>query len=82
MPLKRDSSESESLTPPPDEPQKKKQKRTHSESAIPEPTDQFQQITKPEFVDRYRVEGTLDVYYQPEVGLQTGVTHTESSSSR
>jgi hypothetical protein len=82
MPPKREPSESESLTPSPDEPQKKKQKTTPSKSAISEPIDQFQQITKPEFVDRYRVDGTLDVYYQPEVGLRTDAAHTEGSSSR
>jgi len=69
MSTKREASES--LTPPPAEPKAKKQKTTPKKSAIPEPTDRFQQITKPEFVDRCRVDGTLDVYYQPEVGPRT-----------
>ena len=65
-------SSSGSLTPPPEEPKAKKQKtKPKSSSGKPAPDDTWQQITKPEFVDRYRVEGAEDVYYQPEVGRRS-----------
>lgn len=76
MPTKRDheaaksGSSSESLSPVPEESKKKKLKTKVEVSADePAPSDAWQQITKPEFVDRYRVEGAQDVYYQSEVGL-------------
>jgi hypothetical protein len=63
-------SSSVSLSPPPEEPKAKRTKtKPKSSSGKPAPNDIWQQITKPEFVDRYRVEGVQDVYYQPEVGL-------------
>jgi hypothetical protein len=72
MPPKRrpSVSSSGSLSPPPEEPKAKKTKTKSKLSSVkPAPDDTWQQITKPEFVDRYRVEGAQDVYYQPEVGL-------------
>jgi len=63
-------SSSGSLSPPPEEPKAKKQKTKPKPSiGKPAPDDTWQQITRPEFVDRYRMEGAQDVYYQPEVGL-------------
>lgn len=63
MPTKRAalSAESSSLTPPPTKLAKRK--------AIAEASDEFQQVTLPTIVDRYRVEGLVggDVYYQPDV---------------
>ena len=47
---------------------KKQKSKPKSSSGKPAPDDTWQQITKPEFVDRYRIEGAQDVYYQPEVG--------------
>jgi len=77
MPPKRRPSESGSvsssgsLTPSPEEPKVKKQKtKPKRASGKPAPDDTWEQITKPEFVDRYRVEGAEDVYYQPEVGCR------------
>jgi len=86
MPPKRrpSVSGSGSLSPPPDEPKAKKQKpKPKSSSGKPAPDDTWQQITKPEFVDRYRVEGVQDVYYQSEVGLpvQRRYGDAEDSSS-
>jgi hypothetical protein len=77
-------SSSGSLSPPPEEAKAKKQKtKPKSSSGKPAPDDTWQQITKPEFVDRYRVEGAQDVYYQSEVGLpmQTDQGDAEDSSS-
>ena len=71
MPPKRrpSASGSGSLSPPSEEPKAKKTKtKPKSSSGKPAPDDTWQQITKPEFVDRYRVEGSQDVFYQPEVG--------------
>lgn len=77
MPAKRrasgssSASASVSLSPVPEEPKIKKRKskaQLPAAKLVPVPSDTWQQITKPEFVDRYRVEGAQDVYYQPEVG--------------
>jgi hypothetical protein len=78
------ASSSGSLSPPPEEPKAKKRKtKAKSSSGKPAPDDTWQQITRPEFVDRYRVEGAQDVYYQLEVGLpmQTDQEDSEFSSS-
>jgi len=76
MPAKRNhsASGSDSLSPPPVEPKAKKSKsgmkpKRSLSSGEAAPSDEFQQITKPDFVDRYRVTGAQDVYYQPEVGI-------------
>ena len=76
MPVKRDhsASGSDSLSPPPAEPKAKKSKsgmkpKKSLSSGEAAPSDEFQQITKPDFVDRYRVTGAQEVYYQPEVGI-------------
>jgi hypothetical protein len=76
------ASRSGSLSPPPEEPKAKKQKTKPKSSIVkPAPDDIWQQITKPEFVDRYRVEGAQDVYYQSEVGLPMQTGDAEDSSS-
>ena len=76
MPAKRNhsASGSDSLSPPPVEPKAKKSKsgmkpKRSLSSGEAAPSDEFQQITKPDFVDRYRVNRAQDVYYQPEVGM-------------
>jgi len=85
MPTKRQAkrqaaaSSSSSLSPPPSKAAKRK--------ATPGPTDEFQQVTLPSFVDRYRVEGLGyggDVNYQPGVGLChiEGTTRLMNSSFR
>ncbi|OCF76365.1 hypothetical protein I204_03665 [Kwoniella mangroviensis CBS 8886] len=63
---------SSSLSPPPPT-SKMFKKSTSSNKAKPqtrhEPTDEFQQVTLPSFVDRWRVEDLGyggDVYYQPQ----------------
>jgi hypothetical protein len=73
------SSKESSLSPPPDIVSKKRRINTtkpsstskpRSKSKVPAPTDEFQQVTKAEFVNRYRVDGLgEDVYYQSDVGL-------------
>jgi hypothetical protein len=75
-------SSSGSLSPPPEEPQAKKRKtKPKSLSGKPATDDIWQQITKPEFVDRYRVEGAQDVYYQPEVGLPVRSKYRDAKDS-
>lgn len=64
-------SSSSSLSPPPDTDAGRPKKKART-SEIPKPTDEFQQVTRPAFVDRYRVEGLGrggDVFYQPDVCL-------------
>ncbi|WWC93990.1 hypothetical protein V866_000828 [Kwoniella sp. B9012] len=63
---------SSSLSPPPST-AKKSKKSTSTNKAKPqirhEPTDEFQQVSLPSFVDNWKVEGMGyggDVYYQPE----------------
>lgn len=64
MPVKFQASSS-SLSPPPTK--KGSKRKLHAG-----PTDEFQQVSLPTFVDRYRVEGIGyggDVFYQPDVAL-------------
>jgi hypothetical protein len=65
--VKRDRSSSSTLSPPPT----RRRKDPPKEAEIAEKnTDEFQQVTLPSFVDRYRVEGLGyggDVYYQSDV---------------
>lgn len=71
MPVKKRQASTESLTPPPVEPRETVNKRRKAPKAsVPEPTDEFQQVTKPDFVDRYRMRELSsggDVYYQSDV---------------
>jgi hypothetical protein len=70
MPGKRSNTDSLTLPPLEEEAVKTKRQKTTkpvSKKAIHEPTDEFQQVTKSDFVNRYRVEGARDVYYQPNV---------------
>jgi hypothetical protein len=74
MPVKRQASDSGSslsdLSPPPEKPRKKakaSRPKSKSKSKIPAPTDEFQQVSKSDFVDRYRVDGLDDVFYQADV---------------
>ena len=46
-----------------------------------EPTDEFQQVSKPDFVDAFRVKGLGyggDVFYQPQVGGPRQIAYTSS----
>ncbi|WVR07205.1 hypothetical protein IAU60_004246 [Kwoniella sp. DSM 27419] len=81
MPTRRRASSS-SLSPPPrsnqeDRVTKKARANAASTKNRPqtrhEPTDEFQQVTKPDFVDRYRTELGYggDVYYQPNFIAKT-----------
>lgn len=83
MPSKRRHSSSSSLSPIPDTVEIKKKPKVQkvqkaqksvtgkaTGTGISPPTDEFQQVTKPDFVDRYRLKDLGyggDVYYQPDV---------------
>nr|XP_019046099.1 hypothetical protein I302_04839 [Kwoniella bestiolae CBS 10118]OCF25029.1 hypothetical protein I302_04839 [Kwoniella bestiolae CBS 10118] len=73
MPSRKRASSSSLSPPPTSEPEPKKSRTSSRSKSKPqtrhEPTDEFQQVTLPSFVDRWKV-GDMgyggDVYYQPD----------------